>query len=72
MEWHDPDRVLQHGGGFLGTRLGGHETLLARADKLALRGLGRPTGWNSDGTERLEKCKWDFAQEAHANGRDLF
>src|SRR5260370_15957460 len=25
MEWHDPDGVLQRGGGFRGTRLDGHE-----------------------------------------------
>src|SRR5713226_6645633 len=29
MEWHDPDGVLQRGGGFRGTRLDGHEALLA-------------------------------------------
>ena len=28
MEWHDADGVLQRGGGFLGTRLDGHEALL--------------------------------------------
>src|SRR6267378_5246733 len=72
MEWHDPDRVLQRSGGLLGTRLGGHEALLVRADEFALRGLGKPTGWISHGSGQLEKCKWDFAQEAHADGRDLF
>src|SRR6266404_8096411 len=65
MEWHDPDRMLQRSGGFLGTRLGGHEALLMLAGEFAIRGLGRPTGWNSHGTERLKHCKWDFAQEAH-------
>src|SRR3979409_1640978 len=72
MEWHDADRVLLCCCGFLGTRLGGHEALLVRADDFALRGLGGHTGWNSHGTERREKCKWDFVQEAHAAGRDLF
>src|SRR5467141_2778851 len=71
MEWHDPDRVLQCCG-FLGTRLSSHEALLLRADEFALRGLGRHAGWNSNGTERREKCKWDFVQEARATGRDLF
>jgi hypothetical protein len=28
MEWHNPDWVLQRSGGFLGTKLGGHEALL--------------------------------------------
>jgi cell division protein ZapA len=68
MQWHDPDGVLQHGGGFLATRLGGHEALLARADGFVLRGLGRPTGWNSHATEWREKCKWDFSQKGHATG----
>src|SRR5467141_884386 len=72
MEWHDPDGALQRSSGFLGTRLGDHEALLVRADEFALRGLGKPTGWNSHGSGRLENCKWDFAQEAHADGRDLF
>src|SRR5712664_465127 len=72
MEWHDADRVLQRGGRFLGTRLGGHEELLVQADGFALRWLGSQTGWSSHGTERCEKCKWDFVAEAHAAGRDLF
>jgi hypothetical protein len=60
MEWHDPDGVLRRGDGFRGTRLDGHEALLVRADEFAVRGLRRQTGWNSHGTERREKCKWDF------------
>src|SRR5712664_256681 len=68
MKWHDADRVLRRGGRFPGTRLGGHEALLVQADGFALRWLGRQTGWSSHGTERCEKCKWDFVPEAHAAG----
>src|ERR1700694_887336 len=71
MEWHDPDGVLHRGGGFRGTRLDGHEALLVRTDEFRLRGLERHAGWNSHGTERCEKCKWDFAPGVHAAGRDL-
>src|SRR5712691_10735661 len=67
MEWHDPDGVLQRGGGFPATRLGSHEALLVRADGFTLRGPGRQTGWSSHATERREECKWDFAQgQQHA------
>jgi len=68
MEWHDPDRVLQRSGGFLGMGLGGHAGLLARAAEFAIGGLRVPTGWNSHGSGRLGKCKWDFAQVAGAAG----
>jgi hypothetical protein len=40
--------------------------LLVQADGFTLRGLGKPTGWNSNGTEWREKCKWVFAREADA------
>src|SRR5712671_1759467 len=55
MEWHDPDGVLQRGGGFCGTRLDGHEALLVRADEFALRGLGE--------TNRLELTRYRTARK---------